>query len=95
MLRIIEKEFSKLSVDYLLNKEEAENVIDDLKEDLTGSTLKDMFADEDKEEFARDLIIPHIEKVVKKRKKIKLPTEKQMCEELKNILEEISDNKND
>lgn len=94
MLRIIEKEFSKLSVDYLLNKEEAENVIDDLKEDLTGSTLKDMFADEDKEEFARDLIIPHIEKVVKKRKKIKLPTEKQMFEELKNILEEISDNKN-
>ena len=95
MLRIIEKEFSKLSVDYLLNKKEAENVIDDLKEDLTGSTLKDMFADEDKEEFARDLIIPHIEKVVKKRKKIKLPTEKQMFEELKNILEEISDNKND
>ena len=94
MLRIIEKEFSELSVDYLLNKEEAESVIDDLKEDLTGSTLKDMFADEDKEEFARDLIIPHIEKVVKKRKKIKLPTEKQMFEELKNILEEISDNKN-
>ena len=94
MLRIIEKEFSKLSVDYLLNKEEAENVIDNLKEDLTGSTLKDMFADEDKEEFARDLIIPHIEKVVKKRKKIKLPTEKQMCEELKNILEEIANNTN-
>ena len=95
MLRIIEKEFSKLSVDYLLNKEEAENVIDDLKEDLTGSTLKDMFADDDKEEFARDLIIPHIENVVRNRKKIKLPTEKQMFEELKNILEEISDNKND
>ena len=94
MLRIIEKEFSNLSVDYLLNKEEAEDVIDDLKEDLTGSALKDMFADDDKEEFARDLIIPHIEKIVKKRKKIKLPTEKQMCEELKNILEEIADNTN-
>ena len=94
MLRIIEKEFSKLSVDYLLNKEEAESVIDDLKEDLTGSTLKDMFADDDQEEFARDLILPHIESIVKNRKKIKLPTEKQMCQELRIVLEEIADNTN-
>ena len=94
MLRIIEKEFSELSVDYLLNKEEAESVIDNLKEDLTGSTLKDMFADDDQEEFARDLILPHIESIVKNRKKIKLPTEKQMCQELRVVLEEIADNTN-
>ena len=94
MLRIIEKEFSELSVDYLLNKEEAESVIDDLKEDLTGSTLKDMFADDDQEEFARDLILPHIESIVKNRKKIKLPTEKQMCQELRIVLEEIADSTN-
>ena len=94
MLRIIEKEFSELSVDYLLNKEEAESVIDNLKEDLTGSTLKDMFADDDQEEFARDLILPHIESIVKNRKRIKLPTEKQMCQELRIVLEEIADNTN-
>ncbi len=94
MLRIIEKEFSELSVDYLLNKEEAESIIDDLKEDLTGSTLKDMFADDDQEEFARDLILPHIESIVKNRKRIKLPTEKQMCQELRIVLEEIADNTN-
>ena len=94
MLRIIEKEFSELSVDYLLNKEEAESVIDNLKEDLTGSTLKDMFADDDQEEFARDLILPHIESIVKNRKKIKLPTEKQMCQELRIVLEEIADSTN-
>ena len=94
MLRIIEKEFSELSVDYLLNKEEAESVIDNLKEDLTGSTLKDMFADDDQEEFARDLILPHIEYTVKNRKKIKLPTEKQMCQELRVVLEEIADSTN-
>ena len=94
MLRIIEKEFSELSVDYLLNKEEAESVIDNLKEDLTGSTLKDMFADDDQEEFARDLILPHIEYTVKNRKKIKLPTEKQMCQELRIVLEEIADSTN-
>ena len=94
MLRIIEKEFSEFSVDYLLNKEEAESVIDNLKEDLTGSTLKDMFADDDQEEFARDLILPHIEYTVKNRKKIKLPTEKQMCQELRIVLEEIADSTN-
>lgn len=94
MVKIIEKEFTKLSIDYLLNKEEAESVLDDLKEDLTGSTLKDMFADDDREEFARGLIRPHIEYRVKNRKRIKLPTEQEICRELKVILEEIADNTN-
>ena len=94
MLKIIEKEFTKLSTDYLLNRDEAENVIDNLKEDLTGSTLKDMFADDNKKEFARDLILPHIEHTVGNRKKIKLPTEKQICQELRIVLEEIADNTN-
>ncbi|MBS9776435.1 MAG: hypothetical protein KGV57_05065 [Fusobacterium sp.] len=92
MIKIIEKEFSNLATDYLLTKEEAEKITDDLKEDLTASTLKDMFADDDKEEFARDLLLPHIEYRVKNRLKIKLPTEEQMVRELKIVLEEIADN---
>ena len=89
MIRIIEKEFSELSVDYLLNKEEVEKVIDNLKDDLTGSSLKDMFVDSNRHKYANDLIRPHIEYTVKKRKNIKLPTEKEICKELKIILEKI------
>lgn len=92
MIQIIESEFSNLSIDYLLNREEAEKVIDNLRENLTENTLKDMFSKNNKKRFARNLMIPCIEKIVKNRKKIKLPTEKEMCQGIKSILEEMADN---
>ncbi|UZH07618.1 hypothetical protein [Heyndrickxia coagulans] len=91
MIRIIEKVFTQLAEDYLLIQHEAENIIDSLKEDLTGATLKEMFASSDRNVFARKLLVPHIEKEVQKRKKITLPSQEEMGKALKNVLEEISD----
>ena len=91
MVRIIESVFQKLALDYLLNQKEAENIVDALKNDLTGGTLKDMFASSNRENFAKKLLIPHIEKEVNKRKKIKLPTDKEMQNCLRDVLEELAD----
>ena len=91
MTRIIEKVFQEMSVDYLLNQKEAENIVDSLKEELTGRTLKDMFASKEKEEFAKNLLTKHIESEVRNRKKILVPSEKEMQKSLRKVLEEMAD----
>jgi hypothetical protein len=90
MVRIIENVFQLLASDYLLNQKEAENVVDNLKNDLTGGTLKDMFASSNRENFAKKLLTPHIEKEIKKRKKIILPSDEEMQKCLRDVLEEIA-----
>lgn len=91
MVSIIEKVFQNLAADYLLNQNEAEAVVDSLKNELTGSTLKDMFASSDRKGFANQLLIKHIEKEVKKRKKIVMPSDEQMRKSLRIVLEEMAD----
>lgn len=91
MVDIIEKTFQKMANDYLLNKKEAENVVNMLQKDLTGSTLKDMFASSDRKKYAKNLLIKYVEKEVGSRKKIILPTEEQMQESLRTVLEEMAD----
>ncbi len=91
MVRIIEKVFQELATDYLLNQKEAEAVVDSLKDDLSGGTLKDMFASSDRKAFARKLLLRHIEKEVKKRKKIVMPSDEAMKNSLRVVLEEMAD----
>lgn len=99
MVRIIENVFQLLASDYLLNQKEAENVVDNLKNDLTGGTLKDMFASSNRENFAKKLLTPHIEKEIKKRKKIILPSDEEMqkclCDVLEEIANEVEEDTND
>ncbi|MCB2292631.1 hypothetical protein LGK95_03650 [Clostridium algoriphilum] len=92
MVNIIEKVFTRISEDYLLNQKEAEAIIDNLKGDLTGSTLKDMFASSSRNEFAEKLLMNHVESEVKKRKIIRMPSKEDMQKELLSVLEDISDN---
>ena len=91
MVAIIEKQFVQLVNDYLLNKTEIETITEQLSEELTPSTLKDMFASDDQEEFAKDLLVNIVENEVKKRKKIALPTDEEMTRGLRIALEEMSD----
>lgn len=92
MVRIIEKVFTQLAEDYLLSQKEAEKIIDSLKDELTGSTLKDMFASSNRKDFARKMLVRHIEPEVAKRKKISMPTDGDLQRSLKEVLEEIADN---
>lgn len=90
MIRIIEKVFQDLASDYLLNQAEAENIVDALKDDLSASALKDMYASSDRKEFANKLLIGHIEREVKKRKRIVMPSEKEIQKTLRSVLEAIA-----
>ena len=91
MVHIIEEQFKQLACDYLLTQTEAEKISDNLKGAITGSTLKNMFASENRECFAVELLIPYVEAVTFERKHIQLPTAEEMQHSLKLVLEEIAD----
>lgn len=91
MVRKIEEIFGSLAIDYLLNQDEAERIIDRLSGQLDGKKLKDMYASTNREQFAREMLTPLIEEETKKRMCVKSLTDSQMVEGLKNILEEIAD----
>lgn len=91
MVKIIEEAFTKLAEDYLLTKQEAERIVDNLKEIVTGKILKDMFASSQRMRFAINLIEPLIEDEVRQRQKIKIPTSIDMSRGLRVVLEELSD----
>lgn len=91
MIRIIQKEFETLSMDYLLSQKEAEKSVDKLGDKLDGNILKDMFASGERHKFARNLLIPIIEGETKKRKHIASVSDEQMALSLRSVLEDISD----
>lgn len=94
MVKIIQDEFMILAEDYLLNQKEAEKSIDKLSEQLDGTLLKDMFASDDREEFARSILVPIVENEIKKRKNIGTVSDEVMLDSLKMVLEEISEEDN-
>lgn len=89
MIAIIQETFVQLAEDYLLNKNEAENITDKLKEKLTGKLLKDMFSSSNRSTFAKNLLEPLIEDEVKLRKKIKIPSDAEFTIGLRRVLEKI------
>lgn len=91
MVNIVENVFTQLAEDYLLNKEEAENIIDKLKDKLTGKLLKDMFASSNREKFANNMLEPLVEEEVKRRKVISIPSAIEMYNGLREVLEELAD----
>ena len=92
MVKIIEDEFKSLAIDYLLNETECKNAVEARSEKLDGSKLKDMYASDDRREFANDLLMPIVEKAISKRKKIYLPSDSNWQKGLREVLESIADN---
>lgn len=90
MVAIVEKRFSSLAKDYLLSKKEAELVADELRAALSGAILKDMYAAPNHEKFADAVLRPLIEKSISLRIKIKSPTEEEMLQGMRKILEEVA-----
>ena len=86
MVRILEKEFTAVSFDYLLNKDEAEKVVSNLQNKLNGSTFKDMYSSDNRKRFAKNLIEECIEPIVKRRPKINLPTTEDYVGGLRKVL---------
>lgn len=91
MVEIIQNVFTDMASEYLLSNKEAEKSVDKLKDKLDGKTLKDMFASGDREQFARNLLTPIVEKETSKREVIHNLTTEQMTNSVKVVLEEIGD----
>ena len=89
MYEIISAKFESMCVDYLISEEEANGLVDDLKGELTGTVLKDMYQSEDREQFAEDLMKPLFEKKVASRDKIVIPTEEDTRTAMLNSMEGI------
>lgn len=91
MVAIIQEVFTELADEYLITQKEAEHIVNRLQSVLTGKNLKDMFASSSHRRYARDLMEYLFEDVSKKRSHITLPTQAQMVEGLKEVLEDIAD----
>lgn len=89
MFNIISEEFTILCGDYLINEEEGIRITEVLKGKLIGDVLKDMYASEDRYQFARELMEPLFIDEVKQRTVIIIPTEEELRYEMKQTLQGV------
>ena len=91
MQEILEKEFQKLAEDYLVTQSEGEKICDRLSGIVDGDFLKDMFASSSHGGFAKRKLEPLFEDIAKNRKRITLPSDEQMVQGLRAILDDVAD----
>lgn len=91
MVEIIEDVFKQLCEDYLVNEAEATSVVNVLQSQLNASKLKDMYASDNRSKFARQLLQPKFDEIASNRQTIKLPTDVQTVNALRELLEDIAD----
>lgn len=89
MFVIISDEFTQLCSEYLINEDEGTRLADGLSSVLIGDTLKDMYASENRSEFARNLIEPLFIEEVKNRPRILTPSEEELRYEMITALDGI------
>ena len=88
MIRILNTEFKYVAVDFLITESESKQIL----KLITSSKLKDMYASNNRPKFARELLESCAESVVRKRKKISLPSTQDYVRGLRNVLEKVADN---
>ncbi len=89
MFNIISQEFTLLCSDYLINEEEAIHITEQLSSVLVGDILKDMYASENREQFARELIEPLFIEEVNQRPTIYTPSTEELRYSMKEALRGI------
>lgn len=89
MFEIIRDEFTILCGEYLINEDEGLHITEELSNLLTGDTLKDMYASEDRTQFARELIEPLFVTEVQKRPTIMTPSEEELRYEMKEAMQGV------
>ena len=73
MCHIIEQELLALTEEHLITQNELKTIVERLGSSLTAKTLKDMYASNDRQTFARKLLLPLFKAVEKERKPIHIP----------------------
>ena len=90
MVRIIENTFCRLAQDYLLSEDEVEILLSDISRVLEGETLLDMFASADRFDFAEQLLRECIERLVRGRCRIILPSEADFIRGIGRLTEDVN-----
>ena len=87
MIEIIQVQFGKIAFDFMLSKEEAESIVDEISNKINTKLLMDIYSSEDRSKFAYKWMEPLAKDKVKKRKAItKTPTENEIIEETKALI---------
>lgn len=89
MLEIIQNEFTKMSDEYIITKEEGSRITDCLQKLLTGEKLEEMMESTDRKAFAHKIIEPLFLSEIKTRKTVKIPTEEEMRTVMKKSLKNV------
>lgn len=89
MFNIISEQFAVLCVEYLINEDEGTRIVEELKGKLVGDVLKDMFASDDRNQFARELMEPLFVEEVQQRPTIIIPTMEELRYEMKEEMQGI------
>lgn len=87
MVHILEKRIVPLVQQYLLSEEELSIVLDDLQRELVQDKLMDMYASNDWEAFADELLVTLIQRVVGFRVRVKIPDRRAAVQSLGRVLE--------
>lgn len=92
MVRILENRFVPLVNRYCLSQEEITIILDDLKRVLVKEKLLEMFASEDREMFADELLIQIIENLVRNRCIVYLPSKSMYISALDRVYDRARNN---
>ncbi len=92
MFRIVESVFGELAFDYLLNEQEAKIAIEKIQARDLPDFLRDMYASSYRRDFAKNMIEPIVEGIARNRKKVQLPSNKQLITATSRVIEELMDN---
>lgn len=90
MCHIIEQELLALTEEHLITQNELKTIVERLGSSLTAKTLKDMYASNDRQTFARKLLLPLFKAVEKERKPIHIPNAKCWQKSMELVLEQLN-----
>ncbi len=91
MIQILENAFARQSQQYLLSKKEAEYLMDKIKSMDLPSELQNMFASSNREKYAIKLLRPHIKFILKKRKKIEIPSSELLLNGVSSVINHLDE----
>lgn len=91
MVRLIESVFVDLASDYLLTKNEVEHIVERISKDITGNDLKDIYANDNRKQYVKMMLLTYVEREISHREKISSLSNQEMQKGLRLLLENIAD----
>ena len=92
LVSIIGERFASLAEDYLISQAEADKIIKEIEGELNANKLKDMYASNDKNAFADNLLTNLFENIIKERPHVDLPNDEEIIGGIKAFYDGLESN---